>query len=136
MALCGRYSKVSSHPETQVPIALIKAQGAPPLPSYNFSHHLFSQKQKTETPNMDISEKIYLHYDFLRRHYPYQVKGSKFDYFFSARLTSSPVFICFYYYTITLGTIQVFFRIMNYSLIQMLFYSFLQILVQLYFQLP
>ena len=23
-------------------------------------------------------------YDFLRRHYPYQVKGSKFDYFLSA----------------------------------------------------
>ena len=30
-------------------------------------------------------------------------------------------------YTITLGTIQVFFRIMNCSLIQMLFYSFLRI---------
>ena len=37
--------------------------------------------------------KIKLCYDFLRRHYPYQVKGSKLDYFFSACLTSSPVFI-------------------------------------------
>ena len=35
-----------------------------------------------------------LSYDFLRRHYPHQVKGSKFDYFLSACYTSSPVFIC------------------------------------------
>ena len=32
---------------------------------------------------------------FLRRHYPHQVKGSKFDYFLSACFTSSPVFISF-----------------------------------------
>ena len=31
--------------------------------------------------------------DFLRRHYPHQVKGSKFGYFLSACFTSSPVFI-------------------------------------------
>lgn len=29
-------------------------------------------------------------YDFLRQHYPHQVKGSKFDDFLSARFTSSP----------------------------------------------
>ena len=33
--------------------------------------------------------------DFLRRHYPHQVKGSKFGYFLSACNTSSPVFISF-----------------------------------------
>ena len=31
--------------------------------------------------------------DFLRRHYPHQVIGSKFGYFLSACHTSSPVFI-------------------------------------------
>jgi len=36
-------------------------------------------------------------YDFLRRHYPYQVKGSKLGYFLSACFTSSPVFTCIYY---------------------------------------
>jgi len=34
-----------------------------------------------------------LEYDFLRRHYPHQVKGSKFDDFLSARNTSSPVIV-------------------------------------------
>ena len=37
--------------------------------------------------------------DFLRRHYPHQVKGSKFGYFLSARVTSSPVFCCRVYST-------------------------------------
>lgn len=32
--------------------------------------------------------------DFLRRHYPHQVEGSKFDYFLSACLYKLP---CFYY---------------------------------------
>ena len=51
MALCGRYSEVSSHPETQVPIALRKAQGAPPLPVYCFfTAPLFT---KTATKNGD-----------------------------------------------------------------------------------
>ena len=31
-------------------------------------------------------------YDFLRRHYPHQVKGSKFDYFLSACL-QAPLFL-------------------------------------------
>ena len=34
-----------------------------------------------------------LRHDFLRRHYPHQVKGSKFGHFLSACITSSPVFI-------------------------------------------
>ena len=46
---------------------------------------------------MGVSEKI-KHHDFLRRHYPHQVKGSKFDYFLSACFTSSPVFVCWVYY--------------------------------------
>ena len=36
--------------------------------------------------------------DFLRRHYPHQVKGSKFGYFLSACSTSSPVFVCYTHY--------------------------------------
>ena len=38
-------------------------------------------------------------YDFLRRHYPHQVIGSKFGYFLSACYTSSPVFIFLVLYT-------------------------------------
>ena len=55
-------------------------------------------KQKQETPVTvspvkSISSKYALRrYDFLRRHYPHQVKGSKFGYFLSACFTSSPVF--------------------------------------------
>ena len=41
----------------------------------------------------DASCKKSLYHDFLRRHYPHQVKGSKFGYFLSACFTSSPVFI-------------------------------------------
>ena len=144
-ALCGRYSEVSSHPETQVPIALRKAQGAPPLPEYIFfCSTSFPENQKAEIsflwisphnqtvfclPTMALSisgirvegvsflsARLHrlprilsckiktgsnlLRYflqksmsDFLRRHYPYQVKGSKFGYFLSACFTSSPVFI-------------------------------------------
>ena len=44
--------------------------------------------------------------DFLRRHYPHQVKGSKFGYFLSACSTSSPVFVCWAYYTAPFDFVQ------------------------------
>ena len=144
--MCGRYSKVSSHPETQVPIALRKAQGAPPLPEYIFfistsfpkicnkkrrcplwispyinliltsydgiihirykgrrcrlplslPHRLprilscDNKNRKQPFTALPVKNPVY---DFLRRHYPYQVKGSKLGYFLSACFTSSPVFI-------------------------------------------
>ena len=37
--------------------------------------------------------------DFLRRHYPHQVKGRSLQYFLSARCTSSPVFDSSVFYT-------------------------------------
>ena len=56
---------------------------------------IFSCKIKTGGNLLDASCKKSLCHDFLRRHYPHQVKGSKFDYFLSACFTSSPVFISF-----------------------------------------
>ena len=53
---------------------------------------IFSCKQKQETSE-DASCKKSMCHDFLRRHYPHQVKGSKFGYFLSACSTSSPVCI-------------------------------------------
>lgn len=42
---------------------------------------------------MDASCKKFAVYDFLRRHYPHQVKGSKFDYFLSACIYKLPCFL-------------------------------------------
>ena len=50
------------------------------------------QKNRRHLPRC-LLQKI-IHSDFLRRHYPHQVKGSKFRYFLSACFTSSPVFDC------------------------------------------
>ena len=50
------------------------------------------QKNRRHLPRC-LLQKI-IHSDFLRRHYPHQVKGSKFGYFLSACFTSSPVFDC------------------------------------------
>ena len=45
-------------------------------------------------------------YDFLRRHYPNQVKGSKFDYFLSACSYKLPCIYFVQYYTPTFLKIQ------------------------------
>ena len=45
---------------------------------------IFSCKIKTGGNLLDASCKKSLCHDFLRRHYPHQVKGSKFGYFLSA----------------------------------------------------
>ena len=50
------------------------------------------QKNRRHLPRC-LLQKI-IHSDFLRRHYPHQVKGSKFGHFLSACFTSSPVFDC------------------------------------------
>ena len=54
---------------------------------------IFSCKIKTGETGCGFSCKKSLDDDFLRRHYPHQVKGSKLGYFLSACFTSSPVFI-------------------------------------------
>ena len=56
------------------------------------------QKTKTGAPSAEAPVKTHRD-DFLRRHYPHQVKGSKFEHFLSARMTSSPVFCCREYST-------------------------------------
>ena len=50
------------------------------------------QKNRRHLPRC-LLQKI-IHSDFLRRHHPHQVKGSKFGHFLSACFTSSPVFDC------------------------------------------
>ena len=41
-----------------------------------------------------------LSHDFLRRHYPHQVKGSKFGYFLSACIYKLPCIYLYFYYTL------------------------------------
>lgn len=66
-----------NYTETRLPIAVItKVQGAPLLPARKigkFFNPLLSKKNRDTL--LDVSVKSY--YDFLRRHYPHQVKGSK-----------------------------------------------------------
>ena len=51
-----------------------------------------ADKTKTGDTRRGASCKKSYNNDFLRRHYPHQVKGSKVDSFLSACITSSPVF--------------------------------------------
>jgi len=66
----------------------------------------YSIANKNRRHPLDASCKKSLCHDFLRRHYPHQVKGSKFDYFLSACFTSSPVFVYWLYYTSATNFVQ------------------------------
>ena len=63
--------------------------------------------KKQETPFECLLYKILI-YDFLRRHYPHQVKGSKFDYILSACLHKLPCFLICTYFTSIKEFIQVY----------------------------
>ena len=85
----GRESLFSSHPETRVPIAEYKTQGAPPQPATCVEYRLLIQKNRRKPFVVSSCKKSY---DFLRRHYPHQVKGSKVHPSSQPVNTSSPVF--------------------------------------------
>ena len=63
-----------------------------PLQGGNDSSSKNADKTKTGDTRRGASCKKSSINDFLRRHYPHQVKGSKVDSFLSACITSSPVF--------------------------------------------
>ena len=63
-----------------------------PLQGGNDSSSKNADKTKTGDTRRGASCKKSYNNDFLRRHYPHQVKGSKVDSFLSACITSSPVF--------------------------------------------
>ena len=111
----GRCLLASSHAGTRLPIAdLIQDQGRSPSvrrlladsvfllsQSMNLSsvskpsHKRFSQdnrQQNRRHPIRNIPCKNSSH-DFLRRHYPHQVKGSKFAHFLSARQRAPLFFV-------------------------------------------
>ena len=69
---------------------------------------LFFQLSKIKTGDAlpDAAGKKSMNHDFLRRHYPHQVKGSKFDYFLSACKHKLPCFYFVRYYTTTFVKIQ------------------------------
>lgn len=97
---------VSSHAGTRLPIAVIQSTGSSPsarrrlsASAVNTSFQIRSrgpfwsfrlkQGKKQEPPDLTPPQESI--YGFLRRHYPHQVKGSKFNHFLSACFTSSPV---------------------------------------------
>jgi len=85
--------KASMFPTAALSTSGIRVEGFSFLSAcYNKLPCIFSCKQKQETP-CSVPPVKSSAYHFLRRHYPHPVKGSKFTYFLSARLTSSPVFV-------------------------------------------
>ena len=87
-------NKVKSFPTAALSTSGIRVEGDSFLSACSTSSPAFSVvKIKTGETFCGSSCKKSLCHDFLRRHYPHQVKGSKFGYFLSACFTSSPVFI-------------------------------------------
>ena len=89
----GRCLLASSHAGTRLPIAEIHNSGSSPSVSHicGYSFPPFSRVQKTgDTFWMPPVKNLY--YDFLRRHYPHQVKGRSLITSSQPAFTSSPVF--------------------------------------------
>ena len=77
-------------PKHGFPSHTYKTKGAP-LPSARTCGMIFCLLSIIKTGNSDLAFPV-ISAKFLRWHYPNQVYGSKFDYFLSARSTSSPLF--------------------------------------------
>jgi len=68
----------------------------PPVkPDLFLKRPAFPAHKKTEKADVGIFRKRQATIFFLRWHYPHQVKGSKFDYFLSARLRAPPDFFLY-----------------------------------------
>ena len=90
----GRGLLASSHAGTRLPIAVYKAQGAPPPPAADCPrgrfHHPFQKRAKTETPARRPRKNH--SYDFPTAALSASGHGSKLNDFLSACFTSSPFF--------------------------------------------
>ena len=98
----GRCLLASSHAGTRLPIAVLQGSGRSPSARHgswtaaaSFQNRL---KQNRRHPLWMPPVKN-LRNDFLRRHYPHQVKGRSWRTSSQPACTSSPVFICRAYYT-------------------------------------
>ena len=98
----GRCLLASSHAGTRLPIAALQNSGRSPSVrhkcGWRSSFPKKALRQKQETSRADTSCKKSW-YDFLRRHYPHQVIGSKLDDFLSARKYKLPCFWFRWHYT-------------------------------------